>query len=257
MALQRHQVRRLCGRSDVQLHVFILRCCHILYSVIPVRFLFFNTRRSGPRFDPTRRLVEQTIDTFCWEDIDTHLEDKWGYSKEINKVWGRGDDLFFLEEDKLFTVDMINSLVKCSKSGVCSQLTVYPRYDLKRRKWLAPFVCGVYKEYTNHLGYPDKRSLFEGEEWGEWMDLGLLKVTARAQAELPAPEIEWGSDHIRLGVSFRKAGTLIHAHRPIAQHLHPKISWNYNEDYSLPLNPGDDVLQQEIRSVMERYKPEL
>ena len=51
-----------------------------------MRYLFFNTNRKEGRFKPTWDFVEATQDEFNWERIDTHLEDPYGYSKEIRKL---------------------------------------------------------------------------------------------------------------------------------------------------------------------------
>lgn len=220
-----------------------------------MRYLFFNTNRKEGRFKPTWDFVEATQDEFNWERIDTHLEDPYGYSKEIQKVWNKGDDLLFLEEDKVPSRDIIRKIVECD-SPICSQLYPYHIYDLNRRKWLRPFVGGVYTDFINHLGYPDRRPLHDGEVWGTYLDLGLFKVSREAQKYDLAKNIKFGGDNFVVGEAFVKAGVKIHAHRPAIQHNHIKISYNFIEDYTIP-DPPEEYLEDEIRSVMQKSKPVL
>jgi hypothetical protein len=217
-----------------------------------MRYLFFHTNRKGGRFGPTWDFVEKTQARYGWERIDTDLFDKKGYSKAINRIWDKGDDLLWLEEDKIPTVEIIDALAACEESDVCSQLYTYSRYDMDRNCWLPPVLGGVYKEFTNHLGYVDKRPLHEGEVWGEWLDLGLLKVSKAAQKHDLAGNIDFGNDHMRLGGAFYDAGIKIHAHRPVIQHNHVKAIWGYLGDYSVPGNP-EEYLDAELENVRKNY----
>lgn len=221
-----------------------------------MRFLFFHTNRKEGRFKPTWDFVEATQDEFNWERIDTHLEDPWGYSKEIQKVWNKGEDLLFLEEDKVPTQEIVSRIAKCNASPVCSQLYTYPLYDLNRKKWLRPWIGGVYTDFINHLGYPDKRPLHDGEVWGTFLDLGLFKVRKEAQKYDLAANIKFGGDNFVVGEAFVKAGVKIHAHRPVIQHNHVKLAYNFLEDYSLPPNP-EEFLEEEIRHAQKGIIPPL